>query len=37
MGLKREDHTGNLIIHFHVKFPEKLSDEQITKLKEILL
>ena len=36
MGLKRGDHQGNMIIHFHVTFPEKLSDEQINKLKEIL-
>jgi DnaJ-class molecular chaperone len=36
MGLKREGHVGNLIIHFHVKFPEKLTEEQITDLKKIL-
>ena len=36
MGLKRENHTGNLIIHFHIKFPEKLTEEQITQLKLIL-
>ena len=36
MGLKRNGHVGNLIIEFIVKFPEKLSKEQITKLKEIL-
>jgi len=37
MGLSREGHnTGNLIIHFKVTFPEKLSDEQLTKLAEIL-
>jgi len=37
MGLSREGHnTGNLIIHFKVVFPEKLSEEQINKLSEIL-
>jgi DnaJ-class molecular chaperone len=36
MGLTREGHTGNLLIHFHVEFPEKLSEEQIKLLKEIL-
>ena len=36
MGLTREGHTGNLLIHFQVEFPEKLTDEQIKSLKEIL-
>jgi DnaJ-class molecular chaperone len=36
MGLKRGDHKGNLIIHFHVEFPETLSVEQIEKISEIL-
>lgn len=36
MGLKRGEHTGNMIIHFHVEFPDKLTDEQIDKLSEIL-
>lgn len=36
MGLKRNGHIGNLIIEFTVKFPEKLTKDQITKLKEIL-
>jgi hypothetical protein len=36
MGLTRGEHKGNLIIHFHLEFPEKLSEEQITKLSEIL-
>lgn len=36
MGLTREGHTGNLLIHFQVDFPEKLTDEQIKSLKEIL-
>jgi DnaJ family protein A protein 2 len=36
MGLTRDNHTGNLIIQFHVDFPEKCTEEQITQLKEIL-
>jgi len=36
MGLKRENHTGNLIIHFHVKFPKQLTNEQIEKIKQNL-
>jgi DnaJ-class molecular chaperone len=36
MGLTREGHTGNLIIHFHTKFPETLSKEQIDTLNKIL-
>lgn len=36
MGLKRGEHKGNMIIQFHVEFPEKLSIEQIDKLSEIL-
>jgi DnaJ-class molecular chaperone len=36
MGLTRESHTGNLIIHFNVVFPETLTKEAIEKLKEIL-
>ena len=36
MGLTREGHTGNLLIHFQVDFPEKLTEEQIKLLKEIL-
>ena len=36
MGLTRGEHKGNMIIHFHVDFPEKLSEEQITKLSESL-
>jgi DnaJ-class molecular chaperone len=36
MGLKRGDHSGNLIIHFHIDFPEKLSEEQIKSLSTIL-
>jgi DnaJ-class molecular chaperone len=36
MGLTRGEHKGNMIIHFHVQFPEKLSEEQISKLTEAL-
>ena len=36
LGMTREDTTGNLIIEFNVLFPDKLTDEQIEKLKEIL-
>jgi DnaJ family protein B protein 4 len=35
MGFTREEHTGNLIIVFDVKFPEKLSDEALEALKNI--
>ena len=35
MGLTRDDHTGNLLIIFDVKFPEKLSEEVLTALKVI--
>ena len=36
MGLTREDHIGSLIIHFHIKFPESLTVEQIKELSTIL-
>lgn len=36
MGLKRGEHKGNMIINFHIEFPEKLTDEQIEKLNNIL-
>jgi DnaJ-class molecular chaperone len=36
MGLTREGHTGNLIVVFHIEFPEKLTNDQIKKLIEIL-
>jgi len=35
MGLSRDNHTGNLLIIFDVKFPETLSEETIATLKEI--
>lgn len=36
MGIKRDEHVGNLIIEFSVVFPENLTNEQIEKLDEIL-
>jgi DnaJ-class molecular chaperone len=35
MGFSREQHTGNLIIIFNVKFPEKLTEEAMDQLKKI--
>jgi len=35
MGFSRDNHTGNLIIIFNVKFPDKLTDEILEKLKKI--
>jgi len=36
MGLMREGHTGSLIVHFHVEFPETLTTEQLESLSKIL-
>ena len=36
MGLKREEHIGNLIIIFEIIFPTNLNSEKIEKLKELL-
>jgi DnaJ-class molecular chaperone len=36
LGMIREDVTGKLIIEFIVVFPDKLTEEQIVKLREIL-
>lgn len=36
LGMKREEHTGNLIINFSVTFPEKLTQQQIDSLRTIL-
>ena len=36
MGLTRDDHTGNLIIHFILEFPASLTAEQIETLEKIL-
>ena len=35
MGFSRDQHTGNLIIIFNLKFPEKLSEEVMNQLKKI--
>lgn len=35
MGFCRDGHTGNLVIIFDVKFPEKVSEEAIEALKKI--
>ena len=35
MGLSRDNHTGNLLIIFDVKFPEKLSEETLSALKVV--
>jgi DnaJ-class molecular chaperone len=36
MGMKRDEHVGNLIIEFSVVFPSKLTPEQIAGLANIL-
>jgi DnaJ family protein B protein 4 len=36
LGLERDGHKGNMIIHFHLNFPESLTEEQINKLSENL-
>lgn len=36
MGLARDNHVGNLIIHFIVDFPVSLTPEQIKQLSEVL-
>jgi len=36
MGMKREDHTGNLIINFEVTFPERLTEEQVKIIGDVL-
>ena len=35
MGFSRDQHTGNLIIIFNVKFPEKLDDKVLEQLRKI--
>ena len=35
MGLERDQHKGNMVIEFHVQFPEKLSESVIASLKKI--
>ena len=36
LGMKRDDHFGNLLINFSVTFPDQLSAEQIEALRKIL-
>ena len=36
MGMKRDNHTGNIIINFTIVFPEKLTPEQVDSLLTIL-
>ena len=36
MGLSRESYVGNLIIAFNIIFPEKLSEEKMSLLRDIL-
>jgi curved DNA-binding protein len=36
LGMVRDEHKGNMIIHFSVVYPEKLTDDQIEKLNQIL-
>lgn len=36
MGICKDGQTGNLIIHFHVQFPQTLTFEQIDQIKTIL-
>lgn len=36
MGLKRGEHTGNMIILFHVQFPDDLTEDQVNGLRNIL-
>jgi DnaJ-class molecular chaperone len=36
MGMKRDNHTGNIIINFTIVFPEKLTPEQVDSLLAIL-
>ena len=36
LGMRRQNHTGNLIINFSVEFPKNLTIEQIDKIQDIL-
>jgi DnaJ-class molecular chaperone len=36
LGMKREDHVGNLVLNFNVVFPDKLTMEQMEALQNIL-
>jgi len=35
-GMERDDFKGNLILKFKVVYPDKLTSDQVDKLKEIL-
>ena len=35
MGLMRDEHLGNLVIVFNVKFPDQLSEDVLEELKKI--
>ena len=36
LGMKRQNHTGNLIIDFDIQFPKNLTIEKINSLEKIL-
>ena len=36
MGMERDNVKGSLVIEFNVEFPEKLSIDNINKLKDLL-
>jgi DnaJ-class molecular chaperone len=36
LGIERDTHTGNLIIHFNIEFPESLTKEQCAQISCIL-
>lgn len=36
LGLKRNGHSGNLVIIFNIKFPQKITMQQVEQLKKIL-
>lgn len=36
MGLTRENHVGNMIIHFSIEFPSSLTPEQIKQISAVL-
>ena len=36
LGLERDEHKGNMIIVFNVQFPEKLTEEQMKKIRDSL-
>jgi len=37
MGMKREEHVGQLTINFTVAFPDKLTEDQVEHLKNVLI